>query len=52
VGVDLRTPAFAHGQFYVAVSRVSSATRLHILLLDIVYTTENIVYPEVLAGLQ
>jgi hypothetical protein len=52
VGVDLRTPAFAHGQFYVAVSRVSSATRLHILLPDTVYTTKNIVYPKVLAGLQ
>jgi hypothetical protein len=52
VGVDLRTPAFAHGQFYVAVSRVSSATGLYILLPDIVYITENIVYPEVLVGLQ
>jgi ATP-dependent DNA helicase PIF1 len=52
VGVDLRTPAFTHGQFYVAVSRVSSATGLHVLLPDTVHTTENIVYPEVLAGLQ
>jgi hypothetical protein len=52
VGVDLRTPAFTYGQFYIAVSRVSSTTGLHVLLPDIVCITENIVYPKVLVGLQ
>ena len=52
VGVDLRSPAFSHGQFYVAASRVSSATGLHILLPPgDATTTTNVVYPEVLADL-
>jgi hypothetical protein len=33
-GIDLRAPAFTHGQFYVAVSRTSSTAGLHILLTN------------------
>ena len=51
VGVDLRYPAFSHGQFYVAASRVSSAAGLHILLASDRATTDNVVYPEVLEDL-
>jgi len=33
VGVDLRAPPFSHGQFYVAMSRVTDVRRLSILTL-------------------
>jgi hypothetical protein len=46
--VDLRTLVFFHGQFYVAVSRVSSATSLYILLPSDFDKTTNIVWPEIL----
>jgi ATP-dependent exoDNAse (exonuclease V) alpha subunit len=52
VGVDLRTPVFSHGQFYVAMSRVSDSTGLHVLLPDKdPKTTTNIVWPEILQDL-
>ena len=52
VGIDLRAPAFTHGQFYVAVSHTSSTTGLHVLLTNQERKeTVNIVYPEVLCDL-
>ena len=51
VGVDLRAPVFSHGQFYVAVSRVSSARGLHILLPSDSDKVTNIVWPEILQDL-
>jgi hypothetical protein len=54
VGVDLRAPPFSHGQFYVAMSRVTDVRRLSILTLPPDAGNrdnkilKNIVYPEVL----
>jgi hypothetical protein len=50
VGLDLRSPAFTHGQFYVAVSRVTSASNLKMIWTEGVReaTTQNVVYSEVL----
>lgn len=45
-GIDLRNECFSHGQFYVAVSRVSSAKNL--VILSITNKTANVVYTEVL----
>ncbi|XP_074323856.1 uncharacterized protein LOC141660767 [Apium graveolens] len=51
VGVYLPSSTFCHGQLYVALSRVTSAADLHILLGDGTtekkYSTKNIVYEEV-----
>jgi ATP-dependent exoDNAse (exonuclease V) alpha subunit len=49
-GLDFRTPPFAHGQFYVAVSRATSVNSLKIIWDPKLPspTTKNIVYPEVL----
>jgi len=52
VGLDLRTPVFTHGQFYVAVSRTSSVEGLHILLPNKEdRITINVNYAEVLVDL-
>ncbi|KAM0831843.1 hypothetical protein ACQ4PT_065277 [Festuca glaucescens] len=55
VGVYLPKPVFSHGQFYIAISRVTSKTGLKILALDEdgnpCTQTRNIVYREVLSAL-
>lgn len=55
VGLYLPRPVFSHGQFYVAVSRVTSSKGLHILIVSDYGTstniTSNIVYKEVFRGL-
>ena len=50
VGLDLRSPAFTHGQFYVAVSRVTSVANIKAIWNenDRVARSQNIVYSEVL----
>jgi ATP-dependent DNA helicase PIF1 len=45
-GVDLRSPCFSHGQFYVACSRVGSSRNLYILSPG--GEMKNIVYRQVL----
>jgi hypothetical protein len=50
VGLDLRIPVFAHGQLYVALSRVTKKQNLRVLLSDdnLDSKTNNVVYEEVL----
>ncbi|PBL03183.1 hypothetical protein ARMGADRAFT_911430 [Armillaria gallica] len=51
VGLDLRIPVFAHGQFYVACSRATSGKHLKILIPpsnDSGPSTMNVVYRDVL----
>lgn len=50
VGLDLRTPVFTHGQFYVAVSRVTSVQNIKAIWNGNSESamTKNIVYNEVL----
>jgi hypothetical protein len=49
VGVDLRSPVFAHGQLYVALSRATDVNSLCVLLpAERGGKTENIVYSKVL----
>jgi ATP-dependent DNA helicase PIF1 len=51
VGLYLPRPVFTHGQFYVAVSRVTTKKGLKMVILDEdgkpCSTTLNVVYPEV-----
>ncbi|PMD63701.1 uncharacterized protein K444DRAFT_715697, partial [Hyaloscypha bicolor E] len=51
VGVDLRSPVFSYGQFYMAALRVISQAGLCILLPPDINHMSNIVYPEILQGL-
>ena len=50
VGLDLRNAVFTHGQFYVAVSRVTSVKNIKAIWGSNIQvpTTKNIVYPEVI----
>ena len=52
VGIWLRLPAFAHGQFYVAISRTGEPSTLKIAIMDRAGVPEghtaNVVYYEVL----
>jgi hypothetical protein len=50
VGLDLRNSVFTHGQFYVAISQVTSVHRLKAIWDSRLPTakTKNIVYPEVI----
>ena len=50
VELDLRNPIFSHGQFYIAISQVTSVHRLKVIWNSrlAVATSKNIVYPEVL----
>jgi ATP-dependent DNA helicase PIF1 len=45
-GIDLRTPCFAHGQLYVACSRVGKEENLHFLAPN--GQTKNVVYQRAL----
>lgn len=48
VGVDLRSPAFTHGQLYIALLRVTDVSKLCVLFPEQGDgTTTNVVYPEV-----
>lgn len=50
VSLDLHSPVFTHGQFYVAVSRVTSVQNIKAIWTDTVEEpiTKNVVYNEVL----
>ena len=50
VGLDLKSPVFTHGQFYVGVSRVTSRENIKVIWDDkeTVGRTKNIVFDEVL----
>ncbi|XP_031108389.1 ATP-dependent DNA helicase PIF1-like [Ipomoea triloba] len=55
VGLLLKKPVFNHGQFYVAVSRVSNPDGLKVLIADetkgLVNYTQNVVYNEIFNNL-
>ena len=47
VGLDLSSEAFSHGQLYVALSRVTKASNLHVFLGENKRKTQNEVYSEI-----
>jgi hypothetical protein len=51
IRVDLRTPVFFHGQFYIVVSQVLFTASLYVLLPSDFNKTTNIVWPEILQDL-
>lgn len=55
VGLYLPHPVFSHGQFYVAISRVTSPTGLHIVCEPTSHPiegrTKNVVYHEIFTNL-
>ena len=50
VGLDFRTPVFTHGQFYVAMSRVTSVLNIKVILgaEERERKMKNVIYKEVL----
>ena len=50
VGLDLWSPAFTHGQFYIAVSKVTLVSNIKMIWNeeDEEAKTQNVVYKEVL----
>ncbi|TFK58042.1 hypothetical protein BDN72DRAFT_782587 [Pluteus cervinus] len=48
VGLDLRVPAFSHGQLYTAISRIRNRRNGCVLLPDDVERTPNVTYQELL----
>ena len=50
VGIHFQTPVFTHGQFYVVMSRCTSANRVKFLFPEdsTSNVTKNIVFPEAL----
>jgi hypothetical protein len=50
VGLDLRSPPFTYGQFYVAVSRVTSVSNIKAIWneADREAKTQNVVYSKVI----
>jgi hypothetical protein len=50
VGLDFRTPIFAHGQFYVAISQATSVDSIKVIWDSELAQpkTKKLVYPEVL----
>ena len=53
MGIDLRTSAFIYGQLYIALSQITSAQGVTVLLFENGdEKTNNVVYSEVILLLQ
>lgn len=48
IGIDVQHEVFSHGQFYVAISRITDPEHLHVLTKESNSYTKNIVYKRVL----